>query len=96
MTLPPILSGPLSLPLVASPMFIASGPELVSAQCQAGVVGSFPALNARPQSMLVDWLQQITESNADYAVRHPRSTSRRSPSTRSCTAPTSDSSRTSR
>lgn len=71
MTLPPILSGPLSVPLVASPMFIASGPELVSAQCQAGVVGSFPALNARPQSMLVDWLQQITESNADYAARHP-------------------------
>ncbi|EHK83755.1 NAD(P)H-dependent flavin oxidoreductase [Rhodococcus pyridinivorans] len=71
MTLPPILSGPLSLPLVASPMFIVSGPELVSAQCQAGVVGSFPALNARPQSMLVDWLQQITESNADYAARHP-------------------------
>ncbi|KSZ57052.1 2-nitropropane dioxygenase [Rhodococcus pyridinivorans KG-16] len=71
MTLPSILSGPLSVPLVASPMFIASGPELVSAQCQAGVVGSFPALNARPQSMLVDWLQQITESNADYAARHP-------------------------
>ncbi|MBS9372191.1 NAD(P)H-dependent flavin oxidoreductase [Rhodococcus sp. B50] len=71
MTLPPILSGPLSVPLVASPMFIASGPELVSAQCQAGVIGSFPALNARPQSTLADWLQQITESNADYATRHP-------------------------
>ncbi|SUE14000.1 2-nitropropane dioxygenase [Rhodococcus gordoniae] len=71
MTLPPILSGPLSVPLIASPMFIASGPELVSAQCQAGVIGSFPALNARPQSMLVDWLHQITESNADYAARHP-------------------------
>lgn len=71
MTLPPILSGPLTVPLVASPMFIASGPELVTAQCQAGVIGSFPALNARPQSLLVDWLQQITESNADYAARHP-------------------------
>lgn len=71
MTLPPILSGPLSVPLIASPMFIASGPELVSAQCQAGIVGSFPALNARPQSMLVDWLQQITESNADHAARNP-------------------------
>lgn len=61
MTLPAILENRLSIPVVASPMFIASGPDLVIAQCKAGVVGSFPALNARPASMLKDWLQQITE-----------------------------------
>lgn len=71
MTLPPVLAGPLTVPLVASPMFIYSGPELVAAQCQAGVVGSFPALNARPQSMLGDWIDQVTESNAAYAAANP-------------------------
>lgn len=49
----------LELPVVASPMFIASGPELVIAQCRAGIVGSFPALNARPSSLLDEWLVQI-------------------------------------
>ncbi len=56
-----VLSRPLTLPVVASPMFIASGPDLVVAQSQAGVIGSFPALNARPQSQLSDWLDEITE-----------------------------------
>ena len=46
----------LRLPVLGSPMFIASGPELVKAQCQAGIIGSFPTLNARPASMLTDWL----------------------------------------
>ena len=73
MTLPPVLSGPLTVPLVASPMFIYSGPELVAAQCQAGVIGSFPALNARPQAALGDWLDQIAQSNADYAAANPGS-----------------------
>jgi len=57
--LPDVLAQPLTLPLVAAPLFISSVPELVTAQCQAGVVGSFPALNARPTSLLNDWLDQI-------------------------------------
>lgn len=61
MSLPDILKGPLRLPVVASPMFILSGPELVIAQCKAGVVGSFPALNARPADQLEVWLKRITE-----------------------------------
>ena len=71
MTLPEILRRPLALPVVASPLFIVSGPELVVAQCTAGVIGSFPALNARPASMLRDWLDQVTEQTADFAAAHP-------------------------
>ncbi|MBM9464808.1 nitronate monooxygenase [Aeromicrobium sp. YIM 150415] len=71
MALPDILRRPLTLPVVASPMFIASGPELVSAQCQAGVIGAFPALNARPASLLNEWLHQISESNAKFSAAHP-------------------------
>jgi nitronate monooxygenase len=54
MSLPPVLAQPLALPLLAAPLFIVSGPELVAAQCQAGVIGSFPALNARPQQVLAE------------------------------------------
>jgi len=64
MSLPAVLENRLSIPVVASPMFIASGPDLVIAQCKAGVVGSFPALNARPASMLKDWLDQIEDELA--------------------------------
>lgn len=71
MALPAALAGPLTVPLVASPLFIYSGPELVGAQCRAGIIGSFPALNARPESMLVDWLQQIDEENATFGVDNP-------------------------
>lgn len=71
MTLPAVLKDRLRLPVVGSPLFIVSGPELVSAQCRAGVVGSFPALNARPQSLLSDWLDQITEELADHDAKHP-------------------------
>ena len=60
MALPPVLQG-LSLPAVAAPMFIISNPDLVIAQCKAGIVGSFPALNARPQEELDVWLTKITE-----------------------------------
>ncbi|WP_269306046.1 NAD(P)H-dependent flavin oxidoreductase [Aeromicrobium sp. HA] len=59
MSLPTVLENRLSIPVMASPMFIASGPELVIEQCKAGVVGSFPALNARPASLLNDWLDRI-------------------------------------
>ncbi len=59
MTLP-ALFGSLRLPVIASPMFIVSSPELVIAQCKAGIVGSFPALNARPAATLGEWLERIT------------------------------------
>ncbi|TXJ04327.1 MAG: nitronate monooxygenase [Aeromicrobium sp.] len=71
MALPAILSQPLTVPVVASPMFICSGPELVKAQCQSGIVGSFPALNARPASLLGEWLDEINESNAAYRAANP-------------------------
>ena len=60
MALPPILSERLKLPVVAAPLFIISTPDLVIAQCKAGVVGSFPALNARPAEELDRWLEKIT------------------------------------
>ena len=59
------------MPLIGSPLFIVSGPELVIAQCKAGIVGSFPALNARPQSMLDEWLHQITEELAAWNRENP-------------------------
>ena len=65
------LKNRLALPLIGSPMFIISGPELVIAQCKAGIVGSFPALNARPQSQLQEWLHQITEELAAWDRDHP-------------------------
>src|SRR5690625_119207 len=55
-------------------MFIASGPELVKAQCQAGIIGSFPSLNARPAALLDDWLTDLNESNAKYADANPEAT----------------------
>jgi len=71
MALPPILAERLRIPVIASPLFIVSGPELVIAQCKAGVVGSFPALNARPVSQLDEWLAQITEELADWDRKNP-------------------------
>jgi nitronate monooxygenase len=71
MGLPTALTGRLALPVIASPLFISSVPELVKAQCQAGVIGSFPALNARPASLLSDWLDEIDESNRAYAAANP-------------------------
>ena len=65
------LRSQLRLPVVGSPMFIASGPELVKAQCQAGIVGSFPTLNARPAAQLTDWLDEISESNAAHTAANP-------------------------
>jgi len=71
MSLPAILTNRLTIPVIASPMFIVSGPELVIAECQAGVVGSFPALNARPKEKLEDWFKQINESLAAWDEAHP-------------------------
>jgi nitronate monooxygenase len=61
----------LRLPVIGSPLFIISGPELVIAQCKAGIVGSFPALNARPQPLLDEWLHRITEELAAHNRAHP-------------------------
>ena len=71
MSLPPILEGRLSLPMICSPLFIISNPDLVIAQCKAGVVGSFPALNARPEPALEQWLDRITTELAEHDARHP-------------------------
>ena len=61
----------LRLPLIGSPLFIVSGPELVIAQCKAGIIGSFPALNARPQPLLDEWLHQITEELSKHNRENP-------------------------
>lgn len=71
MALPEVLTRPLRLPVIASPMFIASGPQLVTAQCQAGVIGAFPTLNARPAELLDEWLHEIEESNAAFTRANP-------------------------
>ncbi|WP_022686762.1 NAD(P)H-dependent flavin oxidoreductase [Sphingomonas phyllosphaerae] len=70
MSIPPILSQ-LRLPVIGSPLFIISNPDLVIAQCKAGIVGSFPALNARPAAMLDEWLHRITEELAAHNRAHP-------------------------
>lgn len=67
----PAIFDKLRLPVIGSPLFIVSGPELVIAQCKAGVVGSFPALNARPASQLDEWLHQITEELAAHNRDNP-------------------------
>ncbi len=72
MSIPDILEGRLKLPVIGSPLFIISNPDLVIAQCKAGVVGSFPSLNARPSGVFEEWLQrlneELTEDDAPYAV----------------------------
>ena len=75
MSLPPVLRDRLRLPVIGSPLFIISGPELVIAQCKAGIVGSFPSLNARPVSQLDEWLAEITETLAAWDKAHPEAPS---------------------
>lgn len=70
MPLPPVLQN-LRLPIIGSPLFIISNPELVIAQCKAGVIGSFPALNARPGPVLDEWLDRITTELAEYDEKNP-------------------------
>ncbi|ANL38989.1 UNVERIFIED_ORG: nitronate monooxygenase [Rhizobium esperanzae] len=72
MALPPILKDKLRLPVIGSPLFIISHPALTLAQCKAGVVGAFPALNARPESQLDEWLAEITEELARHDAAHPQ------------------------
>jgi len=75
MSLPPILRDRLRLPVVGSPLFIISNPDLVIGQCKAGVVGSFPALNARPKELLDEWLDRITSELAAHDAAHPEAPS---------------------
>ena len=70
MSLPPILQR-LRIPVIGAPMFIVSNPKLVIAQCTAGIVGSFPALNARPAELLDEWLHEITEGLSAWDRDHP-------------------------
>ncbi|MGO8102399.1 NAD(P)H-dependent flavin oxidoreductase [Rhizobium leguminosarum] len=71
MALPPILRDRLRLPVIGSPLFIISHPALTLAQCKAGIVGAFPALNARPESQLDEWLAEITEELTRHDAAHP-------------------------
>ncbi|WP_166423632.1 nitronate monooxygenase family protein [Paraglaciecola sp. 20A4] len=73
MSIPKVMQGRLSIPVVGAPLFIISGPELVISQCKAGVVGSFPALNARPAAMLDTWLTRINEELDAYNQANPDS-----------------------
>jgi nitronate monooxygenase len=70
LSLPAILSG-LRIPVIGAPMFIVSNPKLVIAQCTSGIVGSFPALNARPASQLDEWIHEISETLAAWDRDHP-------------------------
>jgi nitronate monooxygenase len=65
------MQGRLTLPVIGAPLFIVSGPELVIAQCKAGIVGAFPALNARPKELLEEWIVQIKTELAAYQKAHP-------------------------
>lgn len=73
MALPEILKKNLRIPVVGAPLFIISHPALVIAQCKAGIVGSFPALNARPEAQLDEWLAEITEALRDHDEKNPDS-----------------------
>jgi nitronate monooxygenase len=72
MSLPPLLTQNLSLPVICSPLFIISNPDLVIAQCKAGLVGSFPALNARPAEQLEVWLERISRELDEYKAANPQ------------------------
>jgi nitronate monooxygenase len=75
MALPDILKNRLRLPVIGAPLFIISHPPLVIEQCKAGIVGSFPALNARPEAQLDEWLAEITETLAAHDTKHPEALS---------------------
>jgi nitronate monooxygenase len=71
MSMPALFKGRLSLPVIGAPLFIISVPDLVIAQCKAGIVGAFPALNARPPELLDEWLTRIGRELAAYDAAHP-------------------------
>lgn len=66
-----LLKQRLRIPVIGAPLFIVSNPELVIAQCKAGIVGAFPALNARPAEVLEQWLERITRELAEHDRQHP-------------------------
>ena len=61
----------ISVPIIGAPLFLVSGPDLVIAQCKAGIIGSFPALNARPQHVLDEWIVRIKTELAEYKDANP-------------------------
>ena len=71
MSIPSHIKDNLSIPVIGSPLFLVSGPELVIAQCKAGIIGSFPALNARPQHVLEEWIIRIKTELAEYQEQNP-------------------------
>ena len=71
MAIPKHIKSNLSIPVIGSPLFLVSGPELVIAQCKAGIIGSFPALNARPQHVLEEWIVRIKTELAEYQEQNP-------------------------
>ena len=71
MPIPSHIKDNLSIPVIGSPLFLVSGPELVIAQCKAGIIGSFPALNARPQHVLEEWIVRIKTELAEYQAENP-------------------------
>ena len=71
MAIPEHIKSNLSIPVIGSPLFLVSGPELVIAQCKAGIIGSFPALNARPQYVLEEWIIRIKTELAEYQEQNP-------------------------
>ena len=71
MAIPKHIKNNLSIPVIGSPLFLVSGPELVIAQCKAGIIGSFPALNARPQHVLGEWIVRIKKELAEYQAQNP-------------------------
>ena len=71
MAIPDNIRKHLSIPVIGSPLFLVSGPELVIAQCKAGIIGSFPALNARPQHVLEEWIIRIKTELAEYKAKNP-------------------------
>ena len=71
MAIPKHIQENLSIPVIGSPLFLVSGPELVIAQCKAGIIGSFPALNARPQHVLEEWIIRIKKELAEYKEQNP-------------------------
>jgi nitronate monooxygenase len=71
MSMPALFKGRLSLPAIGAPLFIVSVPDLVIAQCKAGIVGAFPALNARPPELLDEWLTRIRTELSAYDAAHP-------------------------
>ena len=71
MPIPEHISKNIALPVIGAPLFLISVPELVIAQCKAGIIGSFPALNARPQEVLEEWIIQIKSELAEYQAANP-------------------------